>query len=535
MVRRLLLSTKAIPNEMLGEKWATPTLEDSARCSAKDVFEAGVRHHHTANTAYPIAHQITTMPYRVRRTPSQNEMKEVLVSAYGHLDEMMLYVHVPFCAQRCQFCKYTVVDPKNGKQDTVQDRYFDALLNEFELYDELLDTNSKKLAGFDIGGGTPSMASIANIARVMDKAHQCFDIELKNMNISIETTPKIAAHDPDKIKAYFDMGIRRISMGVQTTDFALSEKLGRHDIDYIRKARDNIRGAGFESFNVDLMYGFPLRDGANDKWADTVESTINIIQPDHITLYRMRYKGTKMAHLQERVGLQQINSQGDRAVRILDEAGYRGWVGKNTFSRLLGDSGCSDYLDKRVVAGIPYIGLGLGAQSFSHSTLAYNLGGVTKRMEQYLKSIQLGRIPIQDLYHLSLPSAMGKFCSVSFYFGSINLMHFQNNFGILLEEAFPEEVEFVLEKGLMKYVEDRLALTKKGKAHISGVISLFYAPHVQKYLIELPGGEENAAKYMQKGAERPVKSHPYVGNPVGRYERKRSKRDPRPALSKDWA
>ncbi len=60
-----------------------------------------------------------------------------------------------------------------------------------------------------------------------------------------------------------------------------------------------------------------------------------------------------------------------------------------------------------MVQGIPYIGLGLGAQSFSHTTLAYNLGAVTKKLGQYLRSIALDRIPIQDLYHLSASSAAG--------------------------------------------------------------------------------------------------------------------------------
>eukprot|EP00471_Norrisiella_sphaerica_P013025 CAMPEP_0184495846 /NCGR_PEP_ID=MMETSP0113_2-20130426/32489_1 /TAXON_ID=91329 /ORGANISM="Norrisiella sphaerica, Strain BC52" /LENGTH=478 /DNA_ID=CAMNT_0026882221 /DNA_START=63 /DNA_END=1499 /DNA_ORIENTATION=- len=478
------------------------------------------------------------MPYRVPRTPSQKEMRSVLDLAYGDLGEMMLYVHVPFCAQRCQFCEYTVVDPKVGTLNDTQDTYFDALMKEFDLYRDVLQTNGKKLVGFDIGGGTPSMASIHNIGRVMDKAASTFDMDLDSMEVSIETTPKIAANDPEKIKAYYNMGIRRISMGVQTTDFALSQKLGRHDTDYISQARDNIRAAGFESFNVDLMYGFPLRAGAKDKWAETVDATINSMSPDHITLYRMRYKGTKMSHLQERVGLQQVNEQGDAAAKILNNAGYHGWIGKNTFSRTPGNSGCSDYLEKRVVAGIPYIGLGLGSQSFSNYTLAYNLGGVTKRMEQYLKSVELGRLPIQDLYHLSLYSAMGKFCSVSFYFGGINRAHFLRNFGVSLEEAFPDKVKFLLDEGLMEYIDDRLAMTKIGKAHTSGVIALFYAPHVQKHLIDLPGGELDATAYMVKSnydsSER--NPRPYVGNPLPRYERRKfKKRDPRPELSQDWA
>jgi hypothetical protein len=221
------------------------------------------------------------------------------------------------------------------------------------------------------------------------------------------------------------------------------------------------------------------------------------------------------------------------------EAGYDGWTGKNTFSKLPGDSGCSDYLEKRVVNGIPYLGLGLGAQSFSYNTLAYNLGGVTKRMQQYLQSLELQRLPIQDLYHLSQTGAWGKFCSVSFYFGGIDLPSFEANFGLRLDEAFPDKVKFVLEEGLMELQGGgrRLQMTKKGKAHYGGVLALFYSPHIQKHLLELQGGELNAylAKDSSLGSSTADPARPYVGNPAPRYERKRMKRqDPRRALPQDW-
>lgn len=533
---------RALSTDSLLSSWANPTLEDDAVYSPEQVFEAGLRHHHTANTAYPIAHSKTFRPYRVKRTPDQAEIHDRVQAAYSNLKEMMLYVHVPFCEQRCQFCEYTVVNPVHGKQSSVQDKYFDSLMGEFDLYHQLLAGKQKKLVGFDIGGGTPSMASIDNIARVMQKMDDCFDFDPTQMAVSIETTPRIAAAQPEKIAAYFEMGIRRISMGVQTTDFALAKRLGRDDGDYLSAAVENIREAGFESFNIDLMYGFPLRECARDKWADTIASTIHLLEPDHITLYRMRYKGTKMAHLQERVGLQQVNNQAAKAAEILSDCGYHGWVGKNTFSRLAGDSGCSDYLEKRVVKGIPYIGLGLGAQSFSHSTLAYNLGGVTKQLHQYQKSIQLGRLPIQDLYHLSATGAWGKFCSVSFYFGGIDLPSFEASFGLSLREAFPDKVSFVVDNGLMELQQDgqRLQLTAKGKSHYSGVLALFYAPHVQKHLMELPGGEANPTDYLNVGSKSIFSvavnpKRPYIGNPLPRYERKRIKRqDPRSALPADW-
>merc|ERR1712070_1262968 len=153
-----------------------------------------------------------------------------------------------------------------------------------------------------------------------------------------------------------------------------------------------------------------------------------------------------MAHLQDRVGLDQVNAQASLAHDLLTRNGYSGMIGKNTYSKI--NSGCSDYLDKRVREAVPYLGFGLGAQSFSHHTLAYNLGAVTKTMSQYLRSVELSRLPIQDLYHLPKELAMGKMVSVSFYYGGIDLQAFEQCFEVELEEMFPDAVNFVLEHGL---------------------------------------------------------------------------------------
>lgn len=159
-------------------------------------------------------------------------------------------------------------------------------------------------------------------------------------------------------------------------------------------------------------------------------------------------------------------------------------------------------------------------------------------MEQYMKSLELGRIPVQDLYHLSVEGAMGKFCSVSFYFGGINRVHFSDVFGQALEDAFPTQVAFALGERLMEYTSDseRLQMTQKGKLHYGGVLSLFYAPHIQEHLLELPGGEDSSTAYLAGNGAYQASSKPCVGNPKGRYEKKRKAtllRDPRPALDGD--
>jgi oxygen-independent coproporphyrinogen-3 oxidase len=175
----------------------------------------------------------------------------------------------------------------------------------------------------------------------------------------------------------------------------------------------------------------------------------------------------------------------DAAFELLNARGYAANPGKNGFSRVAGDPGTSAYLTERVVNAVPYLGLGLGAQTFTNNILAYNLGAASKKLEAYLDTVAAGRLPIQDLYLLPRSEAMAKMVSVSFYFGEINLSAFEERFGVPLERCFGREVELVLERGLMTYHGDRLRLTRVGARNFNGVVALFYSHRVKKHLVEM--------------------------------------------------
>jgi oxygen-independent coproporphyrinogen-3 oxidase len=373
-----------------------------------------------------------------------------------------------------------VVDAEENGQ--AEGPYFDLLTREFELYRRALGSE-KRLIGFDIGGGTPTLAGVAQIARVLEAAGRCFQLPAE-VTISIETTPKIAATEPEKMRALRQLGIGRISMGVQTVNVRLLERIGRENgkLAFNRRATENIRAAGFTRFNVDLMYGFAGQSLAS--WRATLEHAISL-EPEYITLYRMRYKGTRLVQQGEDVSLAEVMGQYKLAAETLHAAGYGGTPGKNTFSQVAGDVGTSDYLTGRVIYGTPYLGLGLGAQSLSNKTLAYNAGAASKKLRPYRRAIEANRLPIQDLYHLSPAAAMGKMIAVSFYFGEIHRPSFRQKFGVTLEEAFPAEVAFVQERSLMRMTGETLQLTPAGVVQVNGVIALFYAGAVKGHLIRL--------------------------------------------------
>lgn len=328
--------------------WNSPSAADTAPRLPQTVFDAGVAAHHVANTAYPIAHGKTMREYR---SESPFKTEALVAESWEGVREMGLYVHIPFCEKRCAFCEYAVVDP--ATVEASEDRYFDLLEKEFELYSERIGTESKRLVGFDIGGGTPSLAKSENVRRVVELAKKHFILP-DDVAISIETTPKIAAETPEKIRAFYEMGIRRISMGVQTISPKVLELVGRlHTaVDWNVEATKNVRAAGFGAFNIDVMYGMYGQNLENV--AATIEHVLSL-DPEFVTLYRTRYKGTKVASHAENVSLSDVNAQSDLLKRALSGAGYDGRVGKNTFSRIGGDYGTSDYLTKRVINGTPYL------------------------------------------------------------------------------------------------------------------------------------------------------------------------------------
>ena len=477
------------------ERCARHVAADEMAFAPAEIFAAGELNHHISNTAYPIAHRETFWPYRVARELHAEKVTE----AFTGLDEICLYSHIPFCETRCYFCEYTVV----GKKELdATEEYMAALNREVAMYADLL--GERTLAGFDVGGGTPSFPAADLIAKHIDTVRRHF-VVTNDFEISIETTPKIASLEGDKIHAYKQMGINRISMGVQVTQPDLLKVLGRetNGIEHHLRARDHVRAAGFTKFNLDLMYGFAGQ--STDSWQATLEHAIRL-DPEYITLYRMRYKLTRISHQASLVHMQQVREQAALAKQMLSAAGYKANPGKNTYSRVEGDTGTSGYLTRRVVQGAPYLGVGLGAQTFTHSTIAYNSGAVGKNLSPYLRDVAKDVLPIQDLYHLPAAHMMAKMVAVSFYFGEVNLSAFEQKFGVTLEQAYPAAVEYAINKGLMEYATsgngserpnhspDALRLTQHGAKHFNGTIALFFAPSVQNYLLTR----------NQSGAEAPL-------------------------------
>jgi oxygen-independent coproporphyrinogen III oxidase len=404
-----------------------------------------------------------------------------------------------------KFCEYVVLEREDAHQD---DLYISLLLKEMDMYKEII--GDKKIVGLDVGGGTPTRLSVEYLKNITEKLKYTFNIGEEVM-FSIETTPVIAAKDPTRIEALYEMGDRRFSMGIQSVSKRLLNELGREGTTSIyEKAVASLRAAGFERFNVDLMYGFL------NQIDEDLENTLNYgmgLKPENITLYRNRCKGTKIEEEAPGVSLYKIIGQYRLACQALTGKGYAANEGKNTFSRVDGDFGTSGYLTQRVVYGEPYLGLGLGAQSLGKDYLSYNSGAASKKLKSYRERIEACCFPPQDIYALDEDEIISKVLSVAFYFGFIDFKAFKNRFGINFRERFEGECRYLVDEGLMEMRDQAIYLTKRGADCINGVIPFFYSKRSRKELTELfkKKSEPTAVSDNERDPRGWIVSHPFVG------------------------
>ena len=448
-------------------------IQEDEIMKCREIFDRGIKFHHYCNTAYPLRPN-SLAQYEVH---DEKEIFDLVARNIAAQEELCLYVHVPFCKARCRFCEYVVLDkPSEGDPD----RYTEYLLREIEMYRGLI--GDKPIAGYDLGGGTPAFLSVENLTAITEAIRR---FRLKDgIYMSIETTPVIAAGDFEKIRAIKEMGYNRISMGFQTVSEKLLESLGREgSASLYEKAVNNIRKAGFDRLNIDLMYGF--LNQSDEDFANTIRYTI-ALKPEFITLYRNRYKGTKLEAESQGVTLYKVNHQYEIAYKLLREAGYLANNGKNTFSRIPGDMGTSSYLTRRVIDATSYVGFGLGAQSFVGNYLAYNLGCADHKLDKYFAAIDRGVLPINDIADMPKAEVRAKAISVMFYFGFISMKSYAARFGEDFREVYREQVEFLRKNSLMEFVdEDTFMLTDYGAAHLYGIIPLFYSERSVKEMFAM--------------------------------------------------
>jgi len=203
------------------------------------------------------------------------------------LPPLSLYVHIPWCIKKCPYCDF---NSHAIKANTPEVAYIDALLNDLAK-DLQLHSITLPISSIFIGGGTPSLFSPESINRLLRGIEQ--QVTLKdNLEITLEANPgTVESH---KFAEFRALGINRLSIGIQSFDDKLLKKLGRmHSAREAILAAEIAHQAGFENFNLDLMFGLPDASPENSK---TDVATAISLQPAHISFYQLTLEPNTYFH-----------------------------------------------------------------------------------------------------------------------------------------------------------------------------------------------------------------------------------------------
>jgi oxygen-independent coproporphyrinogen-3 oxidase len=213
-----------------------------------------------------------------------------------------LYAHVPFCAHKCEYCAF-YSEASNG---AVIERYVKALIREMEL----VHADLKPRTVF-FGGGTPSLLNLRQWREILETMERLNLLGAEEW--TIECNP--ATVSPDKAGLWRQFGVNRASMGVQSFDESLLERLGRiHSREMVFKSYDVLRKAGFDNVNIDLMFAIPGQ--TLDVWHRTLgEATA--LQSDHLSCYEVIYEEDTPLYAQLQAG--EFSVDEDLACAMYDE------------------------------------------------------------------------------------------------------------------------------------------------------------------------------------------------------------------------
>jgi len=263
-----------------------------------------------------------------------------------------IYIHVPFCRSKCQYCDFYSLTTKDDK---LMDSYIEATCKHIKEAGSLAPNYQVDTIYF--GGGTPSFFGADGMAMILSAIRRAFDVA-HDAEITFEANPDSVSQK--LLSRLRNEGFNRVSLGIQSDDDAILQKVGRpHNYAQAVMAVERIRKAGFNNLSVDLMYGLPGQ--TLEGWENTVRNVLKL-SPEHISCYGLKVEErTPLYQYKDAINLPDDDMQADMylaAVEILKSKGYRQYEISN-FAR----KGMVSKHNMKYWTGGEYLGFGPDASS----------------------------------------------------------------------------------------------------------------------------------------------------------------------------
>ncbi|PXV89488.1 oxygen-independent coproporphyrinogen-3 oxidase [Lachnotalea glycerini] len=364
--------------------------------------------------------------------------------------ELEIYIHIPFCVKKCDYCDFLSFPQLNVN-------YVPALIREIEEIN-LMGKEAKNyiVKTIFIGGGTPSILEGEEIALVLKSVYKRFEID-SNVEITIEVNPGTATNN--KLKAYQEAGVNRISLGLQSINNEELRELGRiHTYEEFLENYWLARKIGFSNINIDLMSAIPRQ--TVESWNKVLEKAIKL-SPEHLSAYSLMIEeGTKFYDKWKQNILKLPSEEEERLMyyntkSILEAAGYHRYEISNY---------CKKGFECKHNVGywrrVEYIGFGLGGASFINHTRFSNVNN----MQDYLKGADDNWEHLhQEIHQLSKQEEMEEFMFLGLrMINGVSIKQFEELFDVTYQSIYGTCSAQLVKDNLLDINGDRICLTEKG-------------------------------------------------------------------------
>ena len=382
------------------------------------------------------------------------------------MEELELYLHIPFCVRKCAYCDFLSHTPEKGEIEA----YVKALKEEIASYENVFD--SCQVSTIFFGGGTPSLLTAEQMKEILDGVRTYFRLE-DTAEITMELNPGTATRE--NLIGYRSAGVNRLSIGLQSIHDKELKMLGRiHDYQTFLNTYQGAREAGFENINVDLISAIPGQ--SVESWEESLRTVVGL-NPEHLSAYSLIIEeGTPFYELygDENQETGQIHGKKQREEKLPSEEEERLMYERTR--EILAECGYHQYeISNYAKPGyecrhnlgywerVPYLGLGVGASSLiRYREKEYRFRHMPE-VEEYIKLAgtpeKLIREPeevdrqaqIEEFMFLGLRKCQG-----------IGKAEFRKRFGVPIEEIYGDILQKQEGQGLIRIEAERISLTKRG-------------------------------------------------------------------------
>ena len=384
--------------------------------------------------------------------------------------EFGLYIHIPFCRQKCFYCDF----PSFAGREKKIDKYLQALEQEFALLrqrvlpkENVRDIESKFAPRtIYIGGGTPTALNANQLEKLLEIV-QKYVVVAKAEEFTVEMNPGTV--DREKLLLLQQAGVNRLSVGVQSFDDHCLQKIGR-----IHTAQDAVNtielahNLGFDNISLDLIYGLPQQD--REILTKSVERAL-ALPVQHISIYGLQLEeGTAFQRMADMGKLhlptdELVEAMYDYIVEKLPEAGYQRYE--------ISNYALPGYESKHNLSywqDVEYLGLGSGAHSYWQGTRYENPSSI----DDYISALEVGRLPATLEEQVDRQAHMEEYCFLGLRTAAgIDKNLFQQKFGVDLFTVYGRTIEKLVALDLLQHTARGIALTTLGMKYGNQVFGEF--------------------------------------------------------------